>query len=160
MRLGRCAGRTAAIFELLDKYELSYPAIQMLRQVARTTNPESSKLHLIERGGFPPLTSQNNTERAPGSVFEPGSSGCFLSSLASTEAIQPAPIAVQPSISTFHCSVLDHLSKALYFALRILALSPDRRFRPRRTGPSSILALLSPLSDLLPLFFSALTTVL
>src|SRR5216684_2609414 len=47
----------------------------------RTTNLESFKLPSIERGSFRTFTTQNNAEGAPGSQFEPGSWGCFFSSL-------------------------------------------------------------------------------
>ena len=63
--------------------------------------------------------NQNNAEGAPGSLFEPGSCSCLLSSLAPMETIQPAPATIQPSISTFPCKVLSNLISPCYSFLCI-----------------------------------------
>ncbi len=66
-----------ANFGAVDEYPQTWNAYPYVGRVARMTNPGPFKLVLIVRRNFRTLTTQTNTEGAPGSSSEPGSWGLF-----------------------------------------------------------------------------------
>src|SRR5271168_4955736 len=110
------------------------------------TNPESFKPPLTERRSFPTLTTQTNAEGAPGSLFEPGSWGCFFSSLFHVDRYQPRspsrvklPTAPLPISRMFHQSPnhrirmhVIQLFPFLFPAVHIEVIKPRLPERPQR----------------------------